>query len=66
MNRHHIAWIVSLECQGCQRSGKKLLLAPSGTLFRAGCVICQRSLHVSAECLFVSVGFLVIRIKEYI
>lgn len=63
---HHTAWIVSLECQGCQRSGKKLILAPSGTIFRAGCVICQRTLRVSAEYLFVSAGFLVVRIKEYI
>lgn len=59
------AWIIDLTCEKCQRRSKKLILAPSGTKFKAGCVKCQRHLTVQAERYYVYAGFLVIRIKEY-
>ena len=65
LSRHNIAWLVNLECMSCVRDGKKLILAPAGFHFKAGCVVCQRSLGVTAERLFVYAGFLVIRIVEY-
>ena len=63
---HQIAYVVTLECQKCNRSNQKLILAPSGTKFKAGCVKCRRWLSVSAERYYVYAGFLVIKIKEYI
>lgn len=65
-HKTEIAYIVSLECQKCNRSGQKLILAPRGTHFKAGCVLCQRHLSVQAERYFVYAGFLIIRISEYI
>jgi hypothetical protein len=60
-----LAWIVKLECSKCIRSNEKLILAPRGASFHAGCVMCQRSLSVRAERFFVYAGFLIIRIKEF-
>ena len=64
--KHNIAYIVTLECQKCNRSNQKLILAPQGTPFKAGCVLCHRHLSVQAERYFVYAGFLIIRIKEYV
>ena len=61
-----IAYIVKLECQKCNRAGKKLILAVRGTRFKAGCSQCQRHLSVHAERYYVMAGFLTIRISEYI